>query len=84
VTEVGFQRAQLASAMCRIAGKSVPIHPGLPLPLFVTPRQTTVPQAIALERWAHDTAFAPNSGVDALRAAVRAQPGEITLVAIGR
>jgi len=83
VTEVGIQRAQLASAMCRIVGKNVPIHPGLPLPLFVKPRQTTVPQAIALDRWTHDSVFVPNSGVDALRAAVRAHPGEITLAAIG-
>jgi purine nucleosidase len=83
VTEVGEQRARLASALCRIAGKDVPIHPGLPLPLLVPPRQTTVPQAVALEKWAHDTGFAANSGVDALRAAVRARPGEITLLAIG-
>jgi inosine-uridine nucleoside N-ribohydrolase len=83
VTEVGEQRAQLASALCRIANKNVPIHPGLPLPLLAAPRQTTVPQAIALSRWEHDTGFTPNSGVDALRAAVRANPGEITLLAIG-
>lgn len=83
VTEVGTQRAQLASALCRIAGKKVPIYPGLPLPLLAKPRQTTVPQAIALERWRHDTDFTLNSGVDALRAAVRARPGEITLLAIG-
>lgn len=83
VTEVENQRAKLASAMCRIAGKPVPIHPGLPLPLLVAPRQTTVPQAVALEKWPHDTDFAPNSAVDAMRAAIRARPGEITLLAIG-
>jgi purine nucleosidase len=83
VTEVGTQRAQLASALCRIAGKDVPIYPGLPLPLLVEPRQTTVPQVIALPRWPHSTNFAGNCAIDALRAAVRARPGEVSLLAIG-
>ena len=83
VTEVGEERAKLASALCQIAGKKVPIYPGLPLPLLVPPRQTTVPQAIALERWAHATGFPQNTAIDALRSAIRARPGEITLLAIG-
>lgn len=83
VTEFDNQRAKLASALCKIAGKNVPIHPGLPLPLLVAPRQTTVPQAVALEKWAHDTEFETNSAVFALRDAIRACPGEITLLGIG-
>ena len=83
VTEVESQRAKLASALCRIAGKQIPIHPGLALPLLVAPRQTTVPQAVALDKWPHDANFAPNSAVDAMRSAIRARPGEITLLAIG-
>ena len=83
VTEVGSQRARLASVLCRIAGKDVPIYPGLLLPLLVPPRQTTVPQAVALPRWPHNTDFPQNCAIDALRAAVRARPGEVSLLAIG-
>lgn len=83
VTEVDNQRARLASALCRIAGKDVPIYPGLPLPLLVPPRQTAVPQAVALTRWPHRTDFPQNCAIDALRAAVRARPGEVSLLAIG-
>ncbi len=83
VTEFDNQRAMLASALCKIAGKEVPIHPGISLPLLVSPCQTKVPQAVALQKWAHDTDFTPNSAVDAMRAAIRARPGEITLLAIG-
>ncbi len=83
VTEIDNQRAKLASALCRIAGQQIPIHPGLRLPIFVEPRQTAVPQAIALEKWAHNTDFEPNSAVFALRNAIYERPGEITLLAIG-
>lgn len=83
VTEVENQRAKLASALCRVAGKSVPIYPGLSLPILAAPRQTTVAQATALEKWPHDTDFAPEPAVLALRSAIYARPGEITLLAIG-
>lgn len=83
VTEKQNLRGQLASALCTVAGKNVPIHPGLSLPLFVAPRQTEVPQEIALQHWAHETDFVSGSGVDAMRNAIRARPGEITLLAIG-
>jgi purine nucleosidase len=83
VTEFDNQRAKLASALCRIARKQIPIHPGLSFPLLAKPRQTSVPQAIALEKWAHDSDFVENSAVDAMRTAIRARPGEITLLAIG-
>ncbi len=83
VTEVGDDRARLVSALCKIAGKDVPIYPGLALPFLVAPRQTAVPQAVALERWPHADAFPPNAATNALRDAIRAQPGEISLLAIG-
>jgi purine nucleosidase len=83
VTEFDNQRAKLASALCRIARKQIPIHPGLSFPLLAKPRQTTVPQAIALEKWAHDSDFVANSAVDAMRTAIRSRPGEITLLAVG-
>ncbi len=83
VTEFDNQRAMLASALCKIARKNIPIHPGLSLPLLVAPRQTTVPQAIALEKWPHDIEFETNSAVFALRDAIYARPGEITLLGIG-
>lgn len=75
VTEVENQRAQLASALCRIAGRDVPIYPGLPL--LVPPRQTTVPQVVALDRWSHATAFPQTTEVtfhDPLAAAALFEP----------
>jgi len=83
VTEAGDDRARLASALCQIAGKNIPIYPGLALPFLVAPRQTAVPQARALARWPHADAFPPNAALTALRDTIRARPGEISLLAIG-
>ena len=83
VTEVENLRAKLCSCLCRIARKHVPIFPGIGRPLLVSPRQTQVPQAHALENWAHDDKFSDESAVFAMRRYIRAHPGEVTLLAIG-
>ena len=85
VTEIEEQRAKLASVLCRIAEKEISIYPGTRTSLLVEPPQKTVPQAIALPKYAHDTDFsAPAFGaVAAMRAAIRANPGEVTLLGIG-
>ena len=85
VTEIDCQRAQLASILCRIAEKDVPIYPGTRKSLLIWPRQTTVPQAVALPKYAHDSEFsAPAFGaIEAMRAAIHDNPGEVTLLGIG-
>lgn len=85
VTEIDKQRAKLASVLCRIAQKNIPIYPGARTSLIVEPPQKTVPQAVALSNYAHDTEFAaPAFGaIEAMRAAIHANPGEVTLFGIG-
>ena len=85
VTEIDCQRAKLASILCRIAEKNVPIYPGARTSLIISAPQQTVPQAVALPKYAHNSDFAaPAFGaIEAMRAAIRDNPGEITLVGIG-
>ena len=85
VTEIDCQRAKLASVLCRIAEKDVPIYPGTRTSLIVEAPQKTVPQAVALPKYAHETDFAAPAfaAIKAMRAAIHENPGEITLVGIG-
>ena len=85
VTEIENQRAKLASVLCRIAGQSVPIYPGTQHSLLVEAPQKTVPQAIALPQFTHETRFAAPAfaAIEAMRAAIYAYPGEVTLLGIG-
>jgi inosine-uridine nucleoside N-ribohydrolase len=77
------RRAMLASALCKVAGVQVPIFPGVEAPLLGPQRQPRAPQAAALSRWAHESAFARGQAIEFLRQTIRAHPGEITLLAIG-
>ena len=77
------KRAMMASVLCSVAGKHVPIYPGAEMPLLVHPRQPKAPQADALGRWDHDTSFASGEAVEFLRYTIRHHPGEITLLTIG-
>lgn len=77
------KRAMMASALCHVAGKQVPILPGVETPLLVPARQPYAPQAAALEWWRHDTEFPRGAAVEFLRQTIRAHPGEITLLGIG-
>ncbi|CAN5696237.1 nucleoside hydrolase [soil metagenome] len=77
------KRAMMASAQCKIAGKSIPIFPGAAQPLLIEQKQPKAPQADALTKWAHETDFPKNQAVDFLRQTIHAHPGEITLLTIG-
>lgn len=79
------RRAALASALCRVAGRAVPIRPGAAEPLLIEQRQPRAPQADALARWPHDDAasFPRGEAVELLRQTIRQHPGEVTLLAIG-
>ncbi len=76
-------RAQMASAMCRVAGRDVPIFAGAENPLLIAQRQPRAQQASALARWPHQEHFARGEAVEFLRSTIRSHPGEVTLLAIG-
>ena len=83
VTGEGQQRAMLASALCQLAGKDVPIYIGAENPLLIQQRQPTSPQNAALANWPHATDFPRGQAVEFLRQTIRANPGEIILLTIG-
>ena len=84
VTGEATRRAMMASAMCKVAGKKVPIFPGVEKPMLIPPRQTKAPQADALgSRWPHDTKFPRGQAIAFLKKTIRANPGEVVLLTIG-
>lgn len=83
VTGEPERRAMLASALCKAAGREVPIFPGAPQPLLAPMRQPHAPQAAALERWPHERSFPVGHAIGFLRDVIRSHPGEVTLLTIG-
>ncbi|MFQ5795042.1 MAG: nucleoside hydrolase [Candidatus Bipolaricaulia bacterium] len=83
VTGEPEKRAMLASAICRVAGKEIPIFPGAPQPLLVSSRQPQVPQAAALENWEYATEFPQGRALGFMRETIYDNPGEVVLLAIG-
>ena len=86
ITTVGGEadkRAMLASVLCKIAGKHIPIFPGSEEPLLVPQRQKQAPQAIALPKWEHDQKFPRGQAIEFLRQTIRKYPGEVILLTIG-
>jgi len=86
ITTVGGEadkRAMLASALCKMAARDVPILPGTELPLLGPQRQPTAQQAEALGTWEHDTEFPRGDAVEFMRRTIREHPGEIDLLAVG-
>jgi inosine-uridine nucleoside N-ribohydrolase len=77
------QRAQIASALCKTAGRDVPIFPGVAAPLLIPQQQPQVPQAVALAGWPHETDFPKAEAICFLRDTIRAHPGEVVLLTIG-
>jgi purine nucleosidase len=76
-------RARIASALCRAAGRAVPIFPGSERPLLGAQKQPAAPQAAALKAWPHDEDFPPHRAVWFLQQTIREHPGEIVLLTIG-
>jgi inosine-uridine nucleoside N-ribohydrolase len=76
-------RAGIASALCNVAGKAIPIYPGREEPLLGVQQQPHAPQASALGRWPQQTSFPRGQAVEFLRQTIRAHPGEVVLLAIG-
>jgi purine nucleosidase len=84
VTGEPIERARLADAVCRAAGRTdIPIHAGIEPPLLIPLKQTHAPQKAVLKHWEHRRDFEPNTAVSFLRQTIHARPGEITLLAVG-
>ncbi len=83
VTGEPEKRAQMASVLCKVAGKDIPIFPGRAEPLLVTQRQPWAPQAEAVKRWPHQSRFPKGEAVEFLRQMIRAHPGEVVMLTIG-
>ncbi len=81
VTGEAERRAQLASVLCKRAGKAVPIYVGSENPLLVSQGQPVAQQAAALADWPHDSNF-PRDAIDFMRRTIRQHPGEVTLLTI--
>jgi inosine-uridine nucleoside N-ribohydrolase len=83
VTGEGEKRAEMASTLCHVAGKEIPIFIGAEEPLLIEQRQPFAPQASALSKWSRDIGF-PRGEVNAfLRSIIHKHPGEITLLTVG-
>jgi inosine-uridine nucleoside N-ribohydrolase len=77
------ERAMMASALCKVAGKDVPIFPGVEEPLLIPLKQKQAPQAAALRKWDHDKKFPQGQAIEFLRQTIRKYPGEVVLLPIG-
>ena len=77
------ERAKIASALCKVAGKNVPIYPGIEAPLSGQQRQPRAQQAAKLPNWEHDSEFPADQAVSFMRQTIREHPGEVVLLAIG-
>ena len=78
------RRAEMCSAMCRHAGRDdIPIHVGCDKAMLIDIPQKQAQQAKANKTWAHKDFTPDNTAIEFLRKTIRANPGEITLLAIG-
>jgi len=84
VTGEANLRAEMCSAICENLGRGdVPIHVGCDRGMLVDLPQKHAQQAAALGAWQRRAFATNNTAVEFLRATIRANPGEITLFAIG-
>lgn len=83
VTGESEKRAQIASALCKVAGKDIPIFPGSEKPILIEQYQKYAPQAEALNRWDHRKEFPKSQAIHFLQDMIRTYPNEITLLTIG-
>jgi len=78
------ERAMLASAICKAAGRDdVPIYPGVDLPLLTPQKQPIPQQKKYLPLWPHETEFPQGEAIEFMRRTIRANPHEVTLLGIG-
>ena len=83
VTGEAQKRAQLASAICQVAGHETPIYAGCEQPILCEQLQKYASQAVALDRWPHQKEFPHNKAIPFLSDMIHTYPGEVTLLTIG-
>ena len=83
VSGESHKRAMLASVLCKIAHKNIPIYPGTENPLLGPQKQPLAPQAKALKDWAHKKTFPQGKAIEFLRKTIHQHPHEIILLSIG-
>ncbi len=83
VTGESFERAKMASAICKVFGADIPVFPGTEEPLSGPQLQAHAQQTAALERWDHDSDFPGGQAISFLSDTIRIYPGEIILLTIG-
>jgi inosine-uridine nucleoside N-ribohydrolase len=77
-------RAEMVSAVCRNMGRDeIPIHAGCERALIGGNRQAVAPQAAALKDWPRRTFTRDNTAIEFMRQVIRANPGEVSLLAVG-
>ena len=77
-------RAQLTSALLKAAGREdIPVYPGVEAPLLTPQKQPSPHQSRYLPEWPHETKFPEGEAIEFMRRTIRANPGEVTLLAIG-
>lgn len=77
------KRAEMVSAICKQAGKDIPIYPGIAEPLMTKQYQPIAPQYSKVDKWPHEKDFPDNQAIEFMRRTIRENPGEVTLLAIG-
>ncbi len=75
-------RASVADAICRAAGKTLPIVAGFDLPLSPIPFYPTPEGAGALEKWPHSR-FTKGNAPEFMYGKIKENPRDVTLIAIG-
>lgn len=83
VTGEPEKRAMLASSLCMLAGKDIPIYPGTAEPLIIEQQQKIAQQAKSLEKWEHKKEFPNGQAIEFMRRTIRNNPGEVILLSIG-
>ncbi len=77
------KRGMLASVLCNVASKDIPIFPGAEEPLIGPQRQTQAQQAKVLGNWTHKTKLPKGQAIEFMRKTIRDNPGEVILLPIG-
>ena len=86
VTGEARKRAALASRLLELAGQTVPIFPGFEAPREIATRQPIAQQAVKLslaQLLGTDQPHNPEAAIDFMANTIRAQPLEVTLLAVG-
>ena len=83
VTGEPEKRAMLASSLCILAGKDVPIYPGTAEPLIIEQQQKIAQQSKSLEKWSHKKDFPKGQAIEFMRKTIRENADEVILLTIG-